>query len=250
MIETIGAVVAVAYAVFLVIVTPLQGRKRFAELLRAIATDPTARLRFYRRAVGRQWPVTFGALGVIALLTSRTPASIGLGRPARGHAVLSGGLIAAIIGLAAGGVLVTIVARRPGGREKLRNAMGPASALLPVTGAERRFFLAVSVTAGVTEELAFRGFLLSFFQWIAPDANRTSLVIASGLAFGVAHLYQGGRGMLTTGIIGALLADVTLASGSLLVPIVIHTVLDARWSALPSFGETPRPVEAPAPSSS
>lgn len=247
MIKTLGAIAAVAYAAFLVLVAPIQGRKRFAALLRAIAADSSARLAFYRRTVTRQWPVTIGALVIIGLLTGRTPRSIGIGKPSAGHSLLSGSLIAAVIGLAAGGVLVTVVARRPGGRAKLRDAMGPASALLPVTGAERQFFLAVSVTAGVTEELAFRGFLLSFMQWLAPDASRLWLVVLSGVAFGVAHLYQGPKGVITTGIIGALLADATLASGSLLVPIVIHTVLDARWSVLPSFADAePAPLAADA----
>lgn len=234
-IRTFGAIVAVAYAALLVVVAPIQGRRRFAALLHAIATDPSARLAFYRRTVARQWPITLAALALIGLLTGRTPSSIGLGAPRPGHSLLSGGMIAAVVGLAAGGILVTFIARSPGGRAKLRDAMGPASALLPVTSAERRVFLAVSVTAGVTEELAFRGFLLSFMQWLAPDAAHVWLVLLSGVAFGVAHLYQGPRGIITTGIVGALLADATLASGSLLVPMLIHTVLDARWSALPSF---------------
>jgi membrane protease YdiL (CAAX protease family) len=249
-IHAIGAGVSVAFAVFLVVVAPILSRRRFAALLKAVATDPTARLRFYRRTVARQWPVTIGALALIGLLTERGPSSIGIGRPAAGHSLLSVGIIVAIVGLLAGGVLVTVVARRPGGRDMLRNAMGPAAVLLPTTATERRMFLVVSLTAGVTEELAFRGFLLAFMQWLAPDAARGWLVLASGVAFGVAHLYQGGRGALTTGIVGALLADTALNSGSLILPMVIHTVLDARWSVLPGFGETgapsPRVASAPA----
>ncbi|MEP6661630.1 MAG: CPBP family intramembrane glutamic endopeptidase [Acidimicrobiales bacterium] len=252
MVHTLGAVVSVAFALFLVVVAPMQSRRRFAALLEAVTTDPTARLRFYRRTVLRQWPVTLGALALIGLLTGRGPSNIGVRLPAAGHSLLSTGIIVAIIALIAGGVLVTVVARRPGGGDILRNAMGPAAVLLPTTARERRVFLLVSVTAGVTEELAFRGFLLAFMQWVAPDAARGWLVLASGVAFGVAHVYQGARGAITTGIVGALLADTALSSGSLMLPAVIHTVLDARWSVLPGFGQTvaspPTAVNAPAES--
>ncbi len=87
-----GAVVSVAFALFLVVLAPMQSRRRFAALLEAVTTDPTARLRFYRRTVVRHWPVTIGALALIALLTGRGPSSIGLRLPAAGHSLLSAGL--------------------------------------------------------------------------------------------------------------------------------------------------------------
>ena len=242
--RTLGAVIAVAYALFLVVVAPALGKKRFRRLVDAIAADPAARGRFYRKSVVRGWAITIGALTVIGLLTSRTPASIGVRGATEGHSLTGATLIGAVVGLGLGAVLVTVVARRPGGKDALRKAMGPAAVILPATSSERRYFLLVSLTAGVTEELAFRGFLLSFFRWIAPDTNRLALVLLSAVAFGVAHLYQGWRGMITTGIVGGLLADAALASGSLFLVMVIHTALDARWSLLPSFSEPPPPVLA------
>jgi membrane protease YdiL (CAAX protease family) len=235
--HTLGAVAAVAYALLLLVVAPLLGKRRFQRLVEAIASDPAARGRFYRRTVLRSWAITIGALTVIGLLTGQTPASIGLRGPTNGRSFAGSTLVGACVGLGLGAILVTLVARKPGGRETLRKAMGPAAVVLPVTASERHYFLLVSLTAGVTEELAFRGFLLSFFRWIAPDANRLTLVLVSGVVFGLAHLYQGWRGMITTGIVGGLLADAALASGSLLLVMVIHTALDARWSLLPGFSE-------------
>jgi membrane protease YdiL (CAAX protease family) len=235
--NTLGAVAAVAYALFLLVVAPVMGKRRFRRLCEKIASDPAARGRFYRKTVVRSWSITIGALTVIGLLTGRTPASIGLRGPTHGRSFVGPTLIGAIVGLGLGAILVTLVARTPSGRDTLRKAMGPAAVVLPTTSAERRYFLLVSLTAGVTEELAFRGFLLSFFRWIAPDSSRLSLVLVSGLVFGLAHLYQGWRGMLTTGIVGGLLADAALASGSLVLVIIIHTALDARWSLLPGFDD-------------
>jgi hypothetical protein len=45
--------------------------------------------------------------------------------------------------------------------------------------------------------------------------------------------------MITTGIVGGLLADAALASGSLFLVMIIHTALDARWSLLPGFSDDP-----------
>ena len=238
--HTLGAVAAVAYALFLLVVAPIMGFRRFRRLCEAIASDPAARGRFYRKTVVRSWAITIGALTVIGLLTGRTPASIGLRGPTHGRSFVGPTLIGAIVGLGLGAILVSLVARTPSGRDTLRKAMGPAAVVLPTTSSERRFFLLVSLTAGVTEELAFRGFLLSFFRWIAPDSSRLTLVLVSGLVFGLAHLYQGPRGMLTTAIVGGLLAEAALASGSLVLVMVIHTALDARWSLLPGF-DTPNP---------
>ncbi|MEP6660678.1 MAG: CPBP family intramembrane glutamic endopeptidase [Acidimicrobiales bacterium] len=237
--HTLGAVAAVAYALFLLVVAPVMGKRRFQRLVDAIASDPAARGRFYRRTVVRSWAITIGALTVMGLLTGRTPASIGLRGPTHGHSFAGPTLIGACVGLGLGAILVTLVARKPSGRDTLRKAMGPAAVVLPTTPSERRYFLLVSLTAGVTEELAFRGFLLSFFRWIAPGSSRLTLVLVSGLVFGLAHLYQGWRGMITTGIVGGLLADAALASGSLVLVMVIHTALDARWCLLPGFSDDP-----------
>ena len=148
--HTLGAVAAVAYALLLLVVAPVMGKRRFHRLVDAIASDPAARGRFYRKTVVRSWAITVGALTVIGLLTGRTPASIGLRGPTNGHSFAGPTLIGACVGLGLGAILVTLVARKPSGRETLRKAMGPAAVILPTTAYERRYFLLVSLTAGVT----------------------------------------------------------------------------------------------------
>lgn len=50
--------------------------------------------------------------------------------------------------------------------------------------------------------------------------------------FGVAHLGQGSKGMLVTGMTGAALGALYLITGSLLAPIILHILIDLRATAL------------------
>nr|WP_240942262.1 CPBP family intramembrane glutamic endopeptidase [Planosporangium thailandense] len=111
--------------------------------------------------------------------------------------------------------------------------------MLPRTRAERWHALAVAVGAGVSEELAFRGLLIATgvaLFGVSPYVAAAALIVL----FGVAHLYQGVGGMVGTALVGALLTGLYLASGSLLLPIVLHVVIDIRSLLL-----VPAPRSAP-----
>ena len=65
------------------------------------------------------------------------------------------------------------------------------------------------------EELFFRGYLL---QVLAPYGRRAA-VLATALLFALSHV---GRGMLSFALLGVLLAALTLRTGSLLAPLLVH----------------------------
>ena len=48
------------------------------------------------------------------------------------------------------------------------------------------------------------------------------------MLFGLAHWYQGRLGMLATGVLGAVLTQLYLTTGSLLLPMVLHVLIDLR----------------------
>ncbi|WP_214823824.1 CPBP family intramembrane glutamic endopeptidase [Exiguobacterium algae] len=97
--------------------------------------------------------------------------------------------------------------------------------LLPRTSSEEQVWKAVSVTAGVTEEFIFRGVLL-YTLTLYFDASHLTLAIIGGLLFGMAHAYQGLRGVITTGVVGVGLGALYLAMGILWPVMVIHALLD------------------------
>jgi len=89
-------------------------------------------------------------------------------------------------------------------------------------------FAVISVGAGVSEELLFRGFLLYYLDQHIPGVDNWALIPISGIVFGFAHLYQGWRGILFTGCLGGAFAFFYTFTGSLLAPILIHAALDLR----------------------
>jgi membrane protease YdiL (CAAX protease family) len=100
--------------------------------------------------------------------------------------------------------------------------------LIPATRVERRWWVLIGLTAGICEEILFRGFLLHYLHTFPWQLNLRLALGVSALIFGLQHLYQGANGVVTTALLGALFALLFLLSGSLLLPMLLHTALDLR----------------------
>lgn len=117
------------------------------------------------------------------------------------------------------------------------------AALIPRTARERRYAAAVAVTAGITEEILFRGALIALgieiFHLPATAAAALSLILFAGV-----HAYQGRLGMLSAGFLGFGFTAVTVLGGSLLPAIVMHIAADLCALLVVPAEPTPRPAEA------
>jgi membrane protease YdiL (CAAX protease family) len=236
--ELIAAVLATAFVAALVFFQPFAGRRRYLRLRADLATNPDARLRHYRRGIAGEW-LAAGFVVVIGLLAGRHPASIGLRAGSHARAATNDVLAVAVV-LAASAVIF-----RFGGREiraLLRRQARGFLDLLPRSRRERLTFAALAITAGVCEEVVFRGFGIAYVQWLWPAASRPFIIAATAAAFGFAHLYQGTRGVLLTGAVGAYLAWLTLSTGSLLPAIAVHALIDLRILALPDLNDVREPA--------
>ncbi len=158
-----------------------------------------------------------------------------------------------LVVVALGGVRIHRLARSPAHRSRLVHASRGFASLLPITEAERRQFALTAVTAGVTEEVVYRAFLIAYLHWLWPAASAFEVCLVAGALFGLVHLYQGVRGVIVTAVLGVGLGIVYLAGG-LLVVMVIHTLIDLRLLLLPADVATelaaahaPEPTHDPAP---
>jgi membrane protease YdiL (CAAX protease family) len=222
-----AAALSVVLAAWMVFVQPFAGRRRYRLLIERLGQDPSARLHHYRRGIAFEWAgaALVGLLAVLAHSRLRTL------WPTGEHP----GVTAQIPGLAVAILAITAVYRLGGqtARRALAVQLRPVAALLPRSGVERRWFALLAITAGVCEELLYRGFGLAGLRWAAPGIGTPALVIASGAAFGFAHLYQGRLGVTLTGVLGAYLAWITIAIGSLVPVMLLHALLDLRILGLP-----------------
>ncbi len=96
--------------------------------------------------------------------------------------------------------------------------------LMPRNRAEITHTAALSLNAGLSEEVFFRLFLPLLFMelhfgWL------TAFLLAA-LLFGLVHLYQGALGVVSTTILGLLFTAVYLISGNLWVAAGLHAALD------------------------
>jgi len=94
--------------------------------------------------------------------------------------------------------------------------------LIPHSAKEGQLFNALSVTAGICEELLYRGFLIAYFGAFVEA------VVLSSIAFGFGHMYQGKIGIVKTGGIGLALAGLYVLTGSLWAPMVLHVLVDVN----------------------
>jgi membrane protease YdiL (CAAX protease family) len=244
-VNVLAAALATALAVTIAFVQPFAGRRRYSALVARVAADPGARLRHYRRGIAGEW-ISVVLVVVIGALAGHTAASIGLRAP--NDAWVSAQLVAEIALLL---LITTLFMRHPRFLDPLRRQARGFLALLPRTPVERSTFAVLAVTAGVCEEIVFRGFGFAYVRFLWPGVTDGWLILVTSAVFGLAHLYQGPRGVVLTGLAGAAFASMTLTTGSLLPAITVHAMVDLRILGLPDLARdfigTPVPPIPPVP---
>jgi membrane protease YdiL (CAAX protease family) len=127
-------------------------------------------------------------------------------------------------------------------RLRIAKAMQSLRFALPVTGRERHWWILASLSAGVCEEILYRGFVTHYFS---GSLNATlafgtvGALLVSSLFFGFAHAYQGVNGIVRTTLGGLMLGSIAILSGGLLLPILLHILFDLQmlWMYRPMADE-------------
>ncbi|HVP72162.1 MAG TPA: CPBP family intramembrane glutamic endopeptidase [Phycisphaerales bacterium] len=115
------------------------------------------------------------------------------------------------------------VRRSASTREKIRGQIASVLDLLPSSRRELHWFYGLSLTAGVCEELLYRGWML---WYLSHSMNMWIAVALSAVIFGVAHSYQGVGGIIKTGLVGLVVGLMYAISGSLWLPMLLHAAVD------------------------
>jgi membrane protease YdiL (CAAX protease family) len=209
-------------AILLVLVSPLLSGTLGMRRLRVVAPggEAAARAATYRTVVLTQWARAAAAVWIWNW-ARRPLADLGLTFRA------NTGTLGAALGLA---IIVVVMLRQRAqaladveGREEIRERLEPTRPLLPHARDEFARFAVVAITAGICEEILYRGYVTWYFAHIMPW---WAAMLASAAAFGFGHAYQGMRGVLVTALLGLFLGAVYWLTGSLVLPILVHALMD------------------------
>jgi len=102
--------------------------------------------------------------------------------------------------------------------------------LIPATSLELVMWFCLSATAGICEEIIFRGYLQR--QFAAFAGSMLAGVVLSAAVFGAAHGYEGGPRMLLLGIYGLMFGLLAWWRKSLRPGMIAHAWHDAISGAV------------------
>lgn len=202
-------------AAYALIVGPLLSYWKVRQLRRrSTAPDKT---RLYHRIVLAQAASTAAVIG-LWLLGGVPAARLGLVAPRSRWVSLC------VAGAFVSYFVYVGIRQRPKANKLREHMQGRGgSMLLPDTTRELRWFTLVCMGSGIAEESVYRGFLFSYMSRYIPHINILELILLTSLVFGIGHIYQGWRGVVSTTASGLLFGTLYAASGSLLLPAVVHS---------------------------
>ena len=207
-----GVAAALVAAVWLVFIPTLALLQR---------PPPLNEIRAHRAGFYAASIVVLAAAGLLTLLVApdlRQPSGLLVTWPSP-----FGALLLPAILLTTGGILVVYAFRGLSAHFGWRET-GVVRAIMPVTGREKGVFALLSLTAGVFEELVFRGFLPLFL--IPWTGSYLAGALPVAVVFGFLHAYQGRHGIARTAVMGAILSAGVAWTGSLWPSIFAHAALD------------------------
>ena len=190
----------------LAVVFPVLGVRDFRILLRRTSEGDTgARVKFYKGVLVFHWPLTIGLLAWW-LLSGNSLESMGLIPVADGWPWAAIGV--GVFAILAQVIYLAIVSRNADKLTEVKKQIGDLANLAPQTPREDRLFDMVSITAGVCEEILYRGLLLAT---LVSLVGTWPAVAITSLIFGLGHAYQGISGIAKTGLVGLVLALFTVS---------------------------------------
>jgi hypothetical protein len=214
--------VDLVFIFLLFVVQPFADARSFRHsVARADAGEPFDRIRFYRHTMIVEW-AALGTLAAAWYLFGRPVADLGVVTPGGFGFWAAAALLVPLVAYL---LYAWHSAKHADNATKAREirSLGKLVHVVPHTPRELRHFIGVSVTAGVVEEIIYRGFVIWFLALFMPVWGA---VIVSSVAFGLAHSYQGLSGSIRCGLVGLAFALLYVLSGTIWVPIVGHAILD------------------------
>ena len=213
-----------ALFVVLALLLPLFGWLGIRRLRRNIEAGLpyTRRIRDYRNNMLILWGVCAATLGLWSW-QARDWSTLGLAAPSVDDGRLIVAALLALSVVAYSYRTLALVRSSSAAAGSVIESTRRFSFALPHSRRDLRWFYALSVTAGITEEVLYRGFMLTYLSGYMPV---TAAVVVSSLLFAGGHAYQGARGVVQVFVLAIAFSAMYVLSGSLVVPIFAHVLVD------------------------
>lgn len=212
---------AIAFTALLVVALPAYAYFSLRPQLGGKAqVGASARLRFYIKFIAIQWLLVAGMI-FVARRHGLSLADLGqhLAHPIR-LLIVTASLFVVICAL----LFLDYRKHLRLSQEDLVKALAPIKIFIPVGAAEILAAVGMAITAGICEELLYRGWILNLAA-AGTNSIWIGLVVAS-IVFGLGHAYQGIQGVIATSVVGIILGFVFMYTESLLPVQVIHALVD------------------------
>jgi membrane protease YdiL (CAAX protease family) len=202
------------------VILPWRGRARMKKLLELPSVSTMERLGLYASTIAFQW-VAATLVAWRAWAHGYTAAQLGLNFHGRTRII-----VASLVGAATIATLQWLNLRRMGKVPVAsRGALQAiAERILPQSAVELLPYLALAITAGLCEEFLYRGFAMAALSRAGLPV--WTVVLLSSVLFGLAHVYQGRGGLVSTLVVGTVLGTGRIAYDSLVPVIFWHSAID------------------------
>ena len=111
-------------------------------------------------------------------------------------------------------------------RRETRRRWRRDTPFMPRTAAEVAHSLVMVISAGVCEEIAFRGHLISYLRASVGETAWAVPVLLPAVLFGLSHRYQGWSAMAKIALMAAAFGAYYVITGTLWPLIVVHAAVD------------------------
>ena len=215
-------------AAYTILVEPIVRTNFYRNLKKQVKVNPQARLLFYRTQILWEWSWII-VLIVILIPQSDPLGYIGLTLPGMIGWII---LAALVFGI---GLSTYLLHRNPRALESMKRSLENTSFLLPTTAREQNWYIAVAITAGICEELLYRGFLLRYLSVYFFGLGWLLSSIISGVVYGLSRVGLGRKNIIQTMLNGFSFAILYFLSGNLLSTIGSSQPVALVGSVIPSI---------------
>ena len=97
--------------------------------------------------------------------------------------------------------------------------------IFPITQREKRVWTLVSISAGLTEEIMYRGYFFYALAIFFPNLSLLYILLITTLIFGIGHIYLG-KEVIKSTLLGLIFGIYYIVFASVIPVIIIHIAQD------------------------